>query len=231
MVFSSEFYRRVEGIERDHRMVTGDLLRIMQIESGLRPDILHGTTKAAGFIQIMPSNLKGVGWLGTPEGFANLSAVDQMPYVRRYFARFKDLPTLADAYASVFWPVAVGAPDTMIIASKGGSVYALNAVLDVNGDGVIQKGELDPAARRFLRGSRWRSVEREAELTPEPERAVEGTWHWVQAKLLLLGLYNGDVDGIPGPATQAAIKAFQKKMGLGVDGIVGPATTKALRES
>jgi peptidoglycan hydrolase-like protein with peptidoglycan-binding domain len=37
------------------------------------------------------------------------------------------------------------------------------------------------------------------------------------------------VDGIFGPKTLAAVRAFQKSHGLKVDGLVGPKTTAALR--
>ena len=49
-----------------------------------------------------------------------------------------------------------------------------------------------------------------------------------QRQLATLGLYAGAVDGIAGPATEDAVKAFQRTNGLFVDGIVGPATRATL---
>ncbi len=49
-----------------------------------------------------------------------------------------------------------------------------------------------------------------------------------QTELAALGLYQGAIDGIAGPATQAAVRAFQNDNGLVVDGIVGPATRATL---
>lgn len=46
----------------------------------------------------------------------------------------------------------------------------------------------------------------------------------VQTKLKKWGYYTGAVDGINGPKTKAAVKAFQKKYGLTQDGVVGPLT-------
>lgn len=48
----------------------------------------------------------------------------------------------------------------------------------------------------------------------------------VQTKLKNWGYYNGQVDGIYGRRTVAAVKSFQKKYGLSADGIVGPQTAK-----
>ena len=46
----------------------------------------------------------------------------------------------------------------------------------------------------------------------------------VQKRLKKWGYYTGSVDGINGPKTKAAVKAFQKRYGLVQDGIVGPLT-------
>jgi len=50
----------------------------------------------------------------------------------------------------------------------------------------------------------------------------------LQQALADKGFNPGPVDGVTGPRTRAAIKAFQKANGLTVDGIVGPNTRAAL---
>lgn len=51
----------------------------------------------------------------------------------------------------------------------------------------------------------------------------------VQARLNNLGYDCGPVDGLNGPRTQAAVRAFQKDYGLTVDGVPGPKTQAALK--
>jgi peptidoglycan hydrolase-like protein with peptidoglycan-binding domain len=50
----------------------------------------------------------------------------------------------------------------------------------------------------------------------------------LQVALRAYGLYLAPVDGIAGPATRDATRAFQRKVGLPVDGIAGPRTRAAL---
>lgn len=50
----------------------------------------------------------------------------------------------------------------------------------------------------------------------------------IQTKLKERGLYAGNIDGIFGTQTQAAVIQFQKQKGLTPDGIAGPATLQAL---
>lgn len=50
----------------------------------------------------------------------------------------------------------------------------------------------------------------------------------LQTYLKGLGIYQGKVDGIFGPQTDAAVKSFQSSKGLTADGIVGPKTASAI---
>lgn len=63
-------------------------------------------------------------------------------------------------------------------------------------------------------------------LPPTPAPSEPGL-RWVQASLKALGA-KIDVDGVLGPTTTAAVKAFQASRSLTTDGIVGPATTAAI---
>jgi murein DD-endopeptidase MepM/ murein hydrolase activator NlpD len=50
----------------------------------------------------------------------------------------------------------------------------------------------------------------------------------LQVALRAEGLYLGDIDGIAGPGTRAAVRRLQARRGLVVDGIAGPRTRRAL---
>lgn len=49
-----------------------------------------------------------------------------------------------------------------------------------------------------------------------------------QAMLQRIGMYHGEIDGIAGPLTREAIKAFQRAWKLVVDGKLGPRTNRTL---
>ena len=52
----------------------------------------------------------------------------------------------------------------------------------------------------------------------------------LQKRLAAAGFDPGAADGIFGPKTEAALKAFQEANGLAVDGIAGPATNGKLAD-
>ncbi|MEW5977109.1 MAG: peptidoglycan-binding protein [Acidobacteriota bacterium] len=102
----------------------------------------------------------------------------------------------------------------------------------IPGNGIVEV-EIDPQARTGL-------------LIIHPEIASKDDPPWVrqlelghldpvstmtgiQARLNNVGFNSGKVDGILGPITRSAVKAFQKRYGLKVDGIPGPKTQAELR--
>ena len=50
----------------------------------------------------------------------------------------------------------------------------------------------------------------------------------LQVALRARGLYGGTVDGVAGPGTARAVRAFQRRAGLTADGVAGPRTRAAL---
>ena len=50
----------------------------------------------------------------------------------------------------------------------------------------------------------------------------------LQTALTAKGIYGGTIDGVNGPATRAAVRHFQRRVGIQVDGVVGPRTRRAL---
>ncbi len=50
----------------------------------------------------------------------------------------------------------------------------------------------------------------------------------VQETLADLGFYQGPIDGVFGPGTEAAVMAFQQTSGLVADGVIGPITWREL---
>lgn len=66
-------------------------------------------------------------------------------------------------------------------------------------------------------------------IEPEPEEMVLTTV-WLQNSLNKLGAHIV-VDGVPGPQTRAAIKLFQKAMGLEANGLIGDDDIEALNKA
>lgn len=75
--------------------------------------------------------------------------------------------------------------------------------------------------------------EPEPEVVEEVFRKLPPAGIWDQRQELLLdaGFNPGPLDGKVGPRTQSAIRAFQSHAGLKVDGIWGPATDAAIRKT
>lgn len=64
--------------------------------------------------------------------------------------------------------------------------------------------------------------------TTGPTLGATDTTFRVQQDLQALGFFDGQIDGIAGEETQAALKAFQTQAGISADGEFGPQTDAAM---
>ncbi len=236
---ADDFFPGLEAVAEDVGAKPIHLLSVMMSESGVRANAHNPHGDASGLIQFMPATLTGLGWRAGDAAFRRLSATEQLPFVRAYFAPHKGkLVSAAACYVATFLPALLRHahdPSFVLTAKSGplGWAYAPNAVFDRNKDYAITVGELEDAIARNCRGARW------AELTtrlarhgvvPEPTDTTIDvrTTVGLQTGLTRLGYDVGPIDGVPGPKTRAGVTAFQRDHGLVVDGIYGPRTRAAL---
>lgn len=133
------------------------LMAVMKQESGINPQAVNkqlgdsdnaysrAASRATGLIQFMPKTAKGLGT--TTQALYLLNGVEQLDYVRKYFLPYKGrIKSPEDLYIIVFYPAALGQPDSYKI---GGSVTAQqNPAFDLDKNKQITLGEFRQYIRR-----------------------------------------------------------------------------------
>ncbi len=143
--FKTKAIAVAEAVEID----VNHLMAAMAFESGesFSPAIKNAAgSGATGLIQFMPTTAVGLGT--TTEKLSQMSAVDQLNFVQKYFLPYKGkCSTLSDVYMAILWPAAVGKPETHVLFDKATqpTTYSQNAGLDADHDGKITK--LEAAAK------------------------------------------------------------------------------------
>jgi N-acetylmuramoyl-L-alanine amidase len=89
--------------------------------------------------------------------------------------------------------------------------------------GLHVTGELNDQTQRALEEARWKLGDRSLYLQQSPFMRGDDVAA-LQARLTEMGFHCGRVDGVFGAMTEAAVKEFQKSVGVVVDGKCGPAT-------
>ena len=84
------------------------LANVINFESGFNAAAVNPASGASGLIQFIPSTARGLGT--SVEALRNMSALQQMPYVRAYFAPFDDLTRAHAVAMAVFYPRAITWP-------------------------------------------------------------------------------------------------------------------------
>ncbi len=95
--------------------------------------------------------------------------------------------------------------------------------------GLTTDGVVGPATYRAMHDARWRLGDRMLQYLVTQPMGGDDVFT-LQERLLELGYDVGRPDGLFGPQTEAALRAFQRDYGLDVDGVCGPSTLRALRQ-
>jgi hypothetical protein len=156
---SDAFHAKVATIATRVRCHASDLYAVMWFEGRMNPATRNPMSHAVGLIQFLPSTAADL--LGLPKAmpgrcgiaaaaFEKMTPEEQLEQVEAYLEKASNgrpLDTLRDLYMAVFYPAAVGKGDGFVIARAddasafGRLVYAQNAGLDANHDGVLTAGE------------------------------------------------------------------------------------------
>ena len=136
-----EFLNEIIALASDLSVAPEDLMFVIWFETAktFSPSIQSKFTKATGLLQFMPSTAI---WLGTTiDELKKMTNIQQMEYVRMYLLPFKGrYKDYVDLYCSIFWPAAVGKPDTFRITHD--LVARQNPIFDINRDLDIEKSEI-----------------------------------------------------------------------------------------
>jgi Hemopexin len=142
------------------------LLLVMYSESRVRASALHPSGGAAGINQMTDASLRGAGWSQGCAAFAQLTAEQQVPYVKRYFEPrvSAGLDSIGRLYQVNFLPATVQpgqGPETVLAERDGvhADAYQENSILDANHDGKITIGDLEATALSLRAQERWQEME------------------------------------------------------------------------
>lgn len=131
--FKAELVRMAERekLDPDH------VATVMSFETGATfdPTVRNAASGATGLIQFTKDTAKRLGT--TTDKLAELTAIEQLPWVAQYFRTVRHPTTLEDHYLAVFAPSAMHMPINAPVYSSPSKSYEQNRNLDADGDGVI----------------------------------------------------------------------------------------------
>lgn len=138
------------GLAADHMMA------VIYKETGgtFSPKAYNANGGATGLIQFMPST---AAWLGTSTAaLRSMTATQQLVWVEKYFSKLGvagKLKDFTDVYLAVFFPAAIGKPETWVLQSSDLSPYKIatsNPGIDLNKDQKITVAEFRQYARKGM---------------------------------------------------------------------------------
>lgn len=124
------------------------LMFLMWFETGHTLDsTIQNSIGATGLIQFMPKTAIGLGT--TTDKLKQMTNVEQMEFVKKHLSQFKGkYKDYVDLYCGIFWPMAVGKPDTFQIGNE--IVAKQNPLFVKKGDKVIFKSGIRQALKKQI---------------------------------------------------------------------------------
>lgn len=150
-----EFRIALIALGRELDIDPNAMAAVMSIESGFRPAIRNPHGGAVGLIQFMPATLKV--WGLTSDQAAAMSAVEQLELVKRFYRYARGTTDPGRLYMLTFLPKYADSPEGFVLGARDSAeirdglklhnIWAQNAGLDTNKDGLITVGEVKALAR------------------------------------------------------------------------------------
>jgi len=219
------------GVNPEH------LAAVIQSESGWNSAAYNKDGPAGGLIQWMQISCpKGL----TPATICMLPAIQQLPHIEAYYTPYKRyLKTAAFCYVVNFLPATISKVWDFVANTQdylfggkdmpgyAGLIFKYNPGLDVNKDKFITYKDLVLRLDQVAASSAFQQIK--DAIAGKPSAFEVRDTKALQIALNALGQLPAlATDGILGPKTKAALKAFQAKHSLVVDGIPGPKTWGAI---
>lgn len=120
---------------------SAELAWVIEKESGWDPGAWNRVSDARGLLQWIPSTRSALNMAPVPRTRAG-----QAPFVKKYFEQFGRIPP-GDVYLAVFYPRAIGKPNSYIIAKRGSKIWEQNRGLRRKGGGAITAGSVRRVGR------------------------------------------------------------------------------------
>lgn len=145
----AEFLAKVEDVSNKLKIDPNALMAVMYIETAgtFSPSIQNPYSHATGLIQFMPATANGIGT--TIDALRGMNNVEQLDYVYKYLKPYRGkMDNWLDTYFAVFFPAAIGKPDTYVMQARNLSaaiVAQQNPGYDLNNDNQVTRKEVETA--------------------------------------------------------------------------------------
>lgn len=148
--YRKQFVEKVVSIAKYLEIEPDWLMLVMNSESGVNSKAINfgckkgggsANTCAVGLIQFMPKTAVGLGT--SNNSLYNMSALQQLDYVKKYYSPYKNkITSFYDLYLATFYPYAMGKGKTYTFGSEKGVDWARkvadqNKIIDVDKNGLI----------------------------------------------------------------------------------------------